>query len=138
MSENETGIRISDGRRHLALIPAGPAQVGWPTRIELRSGPFSAAIEAEMMFAQFRDSLAILHKSLHGEAFLACLDDEHFVKITPTKRGQMKLTAEITDGRPPAAARLIVTNEYRSIVSAGNYGRDWAVLSVNWPLKFLE
>ncbi len=109
MSEAQIGIRISDGRSHLVLIPAGKPQIGWPTRIELSSGFFSAAVEAEMLFVPFRNSLVALHQTMQGEARLVCLDEGHFVKITSAKFGHMQLVAEVTDGRAPAAARLIVT-----------------------------
>ena len=38
---------LADGVSQVILAPTGPAALGFPTRIEVASGPFSAVIEAE-------------------------------------------------------------------------------------------
>ena len=47
MVGEEGGIVLTDGISRVILAPAGPPALGFPTRIEVATGPFSAVIEAE-------------------------------------------------------------------------------------------
>ena len=40
-------IVLTDGISRVVLAPVGPTALGFPTRIEVASGPFSASIEAQ-------------------------------------------------------------------------------------------
>jgi hypothetical protein len=72
----EGGVVISDGRCRVRLACAGsPAEVGYPTLIEVRAGPFSGSVLDETVgFHGFREQLATLYKDLKTEARLESLE----------------------------------------------------------------
>jgi hypothetical protein len=63
----EVGIVLTDGISRVVLTPAGPPALGYPTRIEVATGP----IEAEAWdHKRFLEVLLRLHEALVGEAEL--------------------------------------------------------------------
>ena len=109
MNGDETEVVISDGNSYVKLVPVGQPRLGYPTRIEISSGSFSATVEAETRIDPiFRQALSKLHKTLSGEAILTCWSQEHSVTLTGNGVGRIDLIAKITDGRSPWSACLVV------------------------------
>ena len=54
------GIVLTDEISRVVLVPAGPPALGYPTRIEVAAGPFSASIEAEALnYKRFLEALFV-------------------------------------------------------------------------------
>jgi hypothetical protein len=105
----QPAVVISDGRSEVKLVPVGAPGVGFPTRLEVSSGPFSVAIEAEARsYAAFCESLATLHKNLTGEARLEFWNEEHCLVLRGNGRGSIEVMLNVTDSRTPWFARLTV------------------------------
>jgi hypothetical protein len=83
MVGQEGGIILTDGISHVILAPAGPPTLGFPTRIEVSTCPFSAVIEAEAWdYRSFRDALVRLHETLLAKAELTFVEGGHSVTQT--------------------------------------------------------
>jgi hypothetical protein len=109
MVGEEDGIILTDGISRVVLAPAGPPALGFPTRIEVSTGPFSAVIEAEAWdYERFRDALFRLHETLAGEAELTFVEGGHSVTLTGDGRGGVEATVVVGDGRSPCHAFLTV------------------------------
>ena len=72
MADSAGGILISDGRSSVRLIRNGQArELGYPTIIEVRAGPFQGAVADELLdYGDFRTQLKAMHASLRGIAKL--------------------------------------------------------------------
>jgi hypothetical protein len=102
-------IIITDGISRLILAPAGPPALGYPTTIQVSTGPFSAVVEAEAWdYARFRDALLRLHETLVGEAELTFVEGGHSVTLTGNGRGGVEATIVVGDGRSPCDAFLTI------------------------------
>jgi hypothetical protein len=101
-------IIITDGISRLILAPAGPPALGFPTTIQVSTGPFSAVVEAEAWDAKFRDALLRLHETLAGEAELTFVEGGHSVALTGNGRGGVEATIVVGDGRSPCDAFLTI------------------------------
>ncbi len=65
MVGEEVGVVLTDGISKVVLAPAGPPALGFLTRIEVATGPFSTSIEAEAWnYKKFLDALRRLHETL--------------------------------------------------------------------------
>ncbi len=105
----EEGIILADGISRVTLAPAGLPALGFPTRIEVSSGPFSAVVEAEAWdYERFRDGLVRLHETLVGEAELTFVEGGHSVTLTGNGRGNIEVAVVVGDGRSPCLAFLTV------------------------------
>jgi hypothetical protein len=105
----EEGIILTDGISRVTLAPAGPPALGFPTGIEVSSGPFSAVIEAEAWdYGRFRDDLIRLHETLAGKAELTFVEGGHSMTLTGDGRGNIEVTVVTEDGRSPCNAVLTV------------------------------
>jgi hypothetical protein len=104
------GVVITDGQSRVTLVPTARSPgLGWPTRIEVQSGPFASVIEAEAQgLSHFRAALGSLHESLSGEARLEFWSSEHIVILTGNGRGKIEVITKVTDGRAPWSACLTV------------------------------
>ncbi len=109
MGGEEAGIILTDGISRVILAPAGPPALGFLTRIEVSTGPFSAVIEAEAWdYERFRDALLRLYETLAGEAELTFVEGGHLVKLTGDGRGGIDVTVVVGDGRSPCCAFLTI------------------------------
>jgi hypothetical protein len=110
MVGEEGGIILSDGISHVILAPAGPPALGFPTRIEVSTGPFSAVVETEAWdYRKFRDALIRLHETLNGEAELTFVEGGHSVILRGDGRGRVDATVVVGDGRSPCCAFLTIS-----------------------------
>jgi hypothetical protein len=97
------GIVLTDGISRVVLAPAGPPALGYPTRIEVATGPFSATIEAEALdYKRFLDALRRLHETLVGEAELTFVEGGH-------SYGQQKVLRERSAGPPKVLERSVLS-----------------------------
>ena len=104
------GIVLTDGISQVILAPAGPVALGYPTRIEVATGPFSAVIEAEAWdYKKFYDALIRLHETLSGEAELTFVEGGHSVTLKGNGRGGVEASVMVGDGQSPCRAFLTVT-----------------------------
>ena len=102
-------IVLTDGISRVVLAPAGPPALGFPTRIEVASGPFSASIEAEAWdYTRFLEALRRLHETLVGEAKLTFVEGEHSVTLTGNGRGGVEARIVVSDGQSPCNAFLTI------------------------------
>jgi hypothetical protein len=102
-------IVLTDGVSRVALAPAGPPALGFPTTIEVASGPFSASIEAEAWdYARFLEALRRLHATLVGEAKLTFVEGEHSVTLRGNGRGGVDARIVVSDGQSPCHAALTI------------------------------
>jgi hypothetical protein len=109
MVGEEVGIVLTDGISKVVLAPAGPPALGFPTRIEVATGPFSASIEAEgWNYKKFLDALHRLHETLVGEAKLTFVEGGHSVTLTGNGRGSIEVTIVVGDGHSPCHAFLTI------------------------------
>jgi hypothetical protein len=76
MTESEGGVLISDGRSSVRLSRAGtPNELGYPTIIDLRAGPFQGSVLDETVgFDGFRGHLVTIYESLDGKAQLGSFE----------------------------------------------------------------
>ena len=100
-------IVLTDGISRVAMAPAGPPALGFPTRIEIASGPFSASAEA-WDYTRFLNALRRLHETLVGEANLTFVEGEHSVTLTGNGRGGVEARIVVSDGRSPCNAFLTI------------------------------
>lgn len=72
MTEASDGVLISSGRSSIRLTRAGqPNELGYPTIIDVRAGPFQGAVHDNLLdYGNFRTQLAELYANLRGEAKL--------------------------------------------------------------------
>ena len=106
----EGGIVLTDVISRVILAPAGPVALGFPTRIEVATGPFSAVIEAEAWdYKKFCDALIRLHETLSGEAELTFVEGGHSVTLKGDGRGGVEVSVVVGDGKSPCHAFLTVT-----------------------------
>jgi hypothetical protein len=101
----------SSSRMELRVIlaSAGPPTLGFPTTIQVSTGPFSAVVKAEAWdYAKFRDALLRLHETLAGEAELTFVEGGHSVALTGNGRGGVEATIVVGDGRSPCDAFLTI------------------------------
>ena len=105
----EGGIVLTDGISQLILAPAGGAALGFPTRIEVVTCPFSAVVEAEAWdYKKFCDALIRLHETLSGEAELTFVEGGHSVTLKGDGRGSVEASVVVGDGQSPCHAFLTV------------------------------
>jgi hypothetical protein len=103
------GIVLTDGSSRVVLAAAGPPALGFPTRIEVASGPFSVSIEAEAWdYARFLEALRRLHETLAGDAKLTFVEGEHSVTVTGDGRGGVEAEIVVGDGQSPCNAVLSI------------------------------
>ena len=103
------GIVLTDGISRVVLAPAGCPALGWPTRIEVATGPFSASIEAEAWdYRRFLDALHRLHETLVGEAELTFVEGGHSLTLTGNGRGGIEAVIVVGDGQSPCYAFLTI------------------------------
>ena len=103
------GIVLTDGISRVVLAPAGPPALGYPTRIEVATGPFSATIEAEALdYKRFLDALRRLHETLVGEAELTFVEGGHSVTLTGNGRGGVEAMIVVGDGQSPCHAFITI------------------------------
>jgi hypothetical protein len=76
VDRTEDGVLISDGRCHVRLTRNGqPLELGIPTIIDLRAGPFQGLIREILVdYGQFKTQLGALYDSLLGSAALVSYD----------------------------------------------------------------
>lgn len=109
LDAKDFGLIIDDGISHLAIEPIGPVELGFPVRFSITSGPFAAVVESEALdFAAFHEALVSLHRDLAGEAALHFLGEEHTIVFSGIGFGRIAVQINVTDGRRPWAASLIV------------------------------
>ena len=109
MVGEEVGIVFTDGISRVVLTLAGPPALGYPTRIEVATGPFSASIEAEAWeHKRFLEALLRLHETLVGEAELTFVGGGHSITLTGNGRGGVEARIVIGDGQSPCHAFLTV------------------------------
>jgi hypothetical protein len=109
MVGQEGRVILTDGISDVILASAGPPGLGFPTRIEVSTGPFSAVIEAEAWdYKSFVEALLRLHETLAGEAELTFVEGGHSVTLTGDGRGGIEATIVIGDGRSPSHAFLTI------------------------------
>ena len=109
MENEENGIVLADEVSRVRLVPAGPPGLGFPTRIQLASGPFSAVIDAEAQnYGAFREALLRLHETLSGTARLEFWDEEHAITLTGDGRGGVDVVVKLTDSRTPWRSCLTI------------------------------
>lgn len=102
-------IVLTDGISRVVLTPAGPPALGFPTRIEVASGPFTGSIEAEAWdYARFLEALRRLHDTLVGEAKLTFVEGEHLVTLMGNGRGRVETRVVVSDGQSPCNAYLTI------------------------------
>ncbi len=72
MTERSDGVLISSGRSSIRLTRGGePNELGYPTVIDVRAGPFQGAVQDNLLdYGIFRTQLAELYASLRGDAKL--------------------------------------------------------------------
>jgi hypothetical protein len=72
MSEEESGVLISDGHYRVRLTRAGePHELGYPTIIELKAGPFRGTLSDSLLdYGRFLAQLNAMHETLSGDAKL--------------------------------------------------------------------
>ena len=93
----------------MVLAPAGWPALGFPTRIEVATGPFSASIEAEAWdYRRFLDALHRLHETLVGEAELTFVEGGHSLTLTGNGRGGVEAVIMVGDGQSPCYAFLTI------------------------------
>jgi hypothetical protein len=103
------GIVLTDGISRVVLAPAGWPALGFPTRIEVATGPFSASIEAEAWdYRRFLDALHRLHETLVGEAELTFVEGGHSLTLTGNGRGGVEAVIMVGDGQSPCYAFLTI------------------------------
>ena len=103
------GIVLTDGISRVVLAPAGCPALGFPTRIEVATGPFSASIEAEAWdYRRFLDALRRLHETLVGEAELTFVEGGHSLTLTGNGRGGIEAVIVVGDGQSPCYAFLTI------------------------------
>jgi hypothetical protein len=103
------GIVLTDGISRVVLAPAGSPALGFPTRIEVATGPFSASIEAEAWdYGSFLDALHRLHETLVGEAELTFVEGGHSLTLTGNGRGGVEAVIVVGDGQSPCYAFLTI------------------------------
>ena len=103
------GIVLTDGISRVVLAPAGRPALGFPTRIEVATGPFSASIEVEAWdYRRFLEALHRLHETLVGEAELTFVEGEHSVTLTGNGRGGVEARIVVSDGQSPCNAFLTI------------------------------
>ena len=103
------GVVLTDGISRVVLAPAGPPALGYPTRVEIATGPFSATVEAEALdYKRFLDALRRIHESLAGEAELTFVEGGHSVTLTGNGRGSVVAMIVVGDGQSPGHAALTV------------------------------
>ena len=103
------GIVLTDGISRVVLAPAGWSALGFPTRIEVATGPFSASIEAEAWdYRKFLDALHRLHETLVGEAELTFVEGGHSLTLTGNGRGGVEAVIMVGDGQSPCYAFLTI------------------------------
>jgi hypothetical protein len=102
-------VVLTDGISSVALARAGPPALGFPTRIEVASGPFTASIEAEAWeYTGFLEALRRLHATLAGEAKLTFVEGGHSVTLTGNGRGGVEARIVVSDGQSPSSAFLTI------------------------------
>ena len=115
MVTDSAEVSISDGKSALLLVRVGEPERGYPatsypTRVDLRSGPFSVSVTAyAQSYSNFRKALEQLHTSMKGDARLSFWMEEHQVVLEGNGRGTISVLAKITDSRSPSNACLTVT-----------------------------
>ena len=100
----ENGVVIADARSGLRLSRVGEAnEVGYPTLIEVRAGPFSGSIRDDTVggFRIFIEQLKILYKTLSGEAFLKSFEG-FSLSMTGGGRGEIGGSAVIIGEHVPS------------------------------------
>ncbi len=103
------GIVLTDGISRVVLAPASRPALGFPTRIEVATGPFSASIEAEAWdYGRFLDALHRLHETLVGEAELTFVEGGHSLTLTGNGRGGVEAVIVVGDGQSPCYAFLTI------------------------------
>src|SRR3990172_595608 len=103
------GIVLTDGISRVVLAPAGRPALGFPTRIDVATGPFSASIEAEAWdYRRFLDALHRLHETLVGEAELTFVEGGHSLTLTGNGRGGVEAVIVVGDGQSPCYAFLTI------------------------------
>ncbi len=129
----DQGVVITDGPSRVTLFPASASPgVGYPVRVEVRSGPFSGVIEAEARsISHFQTALRALHESMSGTARLEFWNEEHSITLKGNGLGGIEVIAEMTDGRAPWAAcltvRMRIDQSYlpAMIAEIGEVFADW-------------
>lgn len=102
MENEQNGIVVADQVSRVTLEPVGPPGLGFPTRIRVASGPFSAVIDAEAQnYQTFREALVRLHETLAGSARLEFWDEEHAITLAGNGRGGVDVVVNLTDSRTP-------------------------------------
>jgi hypothetical protein len=102
MANEENCVVLADEVSRVTLAPAGPPGLGFPTRIEAASGPFSAVIDAEAQdYGAFREALIRLHETLAGSARLEFWDEEHAITLSGDGRGGVDVVVQLTDSSTP-------------------------------------
>lgn len=109
LQKKECALIIEEGISRITIESIGPVGLGFPTRMSITSGPFTAVTEADAKdFTAFREALASLHKNLFGEAVLDFWGVEDVMVLSGDGRGGITVHITVTDGRVPCAASLTV------------------------------
>ncbi|MCW2243547.1 WapI family immunity protein [Azospirillum canadense] len=112
MVTSEEEIVLADDSSRVALTSAGPPGLGYPTRIVISSGPFTAVVEAEAFdYDGFRRALIQLYDTLEGQAELSFVEGGNYLTFTGDGRGGIEATIVIEDGRAPCRAFLTISME---------------------------
>jgi hypothetical protein len=102
-NDPESGVVIAGGRSGLRLHCVGePDDVGCPTLIEARAGPFSGAVRDDTVgpYAEFRRHLKDMYDTLSGTATLRS-DDGFELVLTCNGLGAIAVSAEVVAEHVP-------------------------------------
>lgn len=102
MADGSRGILINDGRSSIRLIRDGqPRELGYPTIIEVRAGPFQGAVADEMLdYGDFRADLVALHASLQGTAKLGSYEG-NALELIGNDRGTVEARVRVIGRHAP-------------------------------------
>jgi len=120
---SEDGVTIFDGLTRLSIVPTGEPGLGYPCRVQIISGSFSVAVEAEARIdPKFRESLKELNASMKGEAEIMFWSEEHSIIIKGEGTGDLRVLANIYEGNPWRArftAKLFLDQSYLPAIIQG-------------------
>ena len=102
MADDSGGIFISDGRSSVRLIRNGqPHELGYPTVIEVRAGPFHGAIDDALLdYGEFQTQLKAVHASLRGVAKLSSYEGNE-IEVVGDGRGAIEIRVRVIGRHAP-------------------------------------
>ncbi len=113
----------SPGGDHLTLRPTRRLHPGrtdyWDANwvnveVEVRAGAFQGSFDADFRtdeFADFREQISSVHRSMKGEAVLECMERWIAVRIVPDPSGRLDAACEVRDD-PTAGNELRFKNRF--------------------------